>query len=412
MLTAGALHMGLIDEEPSSRFEILVVDDVAPNVALVAAYLTAAGYRVRCASGGQEAIASMTSSPPDLVLLDMVMPGMDGLETCRRMRKLPGGDAPIIFLTAATDRGSHERAVASGADDFLTKPIERTELMLRVRSLLWIQRLRVELRGGYELIREQRDELIRVQRQKEALTALVVHDLKNPLAAIQLTAEYIGMSCKSVCGVQEAAGDIVDAASAMGRMVLNLLDIARSEDGALVPTWTMVDVAGLLEGVLRDQTRTAALRQIVLERTASSLPTIEADADLLRRMLENLVENAIRHSPRGAAVRAALRTTANGDLEVRVSDSGSGVPDAAKARVFEKYVRLEHETMHSAGGNRGLGLTFCRLAAEMHGGTIRVEDNSPQGSVFVVCLPPAPPSSTVRHVSVPHPSQPVEKEMP
>src|SRR6185369_5270762 len=143
-------------------------------------HLIAAGYAAVQADGGERALELFAERRPDLVLLDVLMPRMDGLETCRRLRGLPGGtDTPILFLTALGDLGTHRAALDSGADDFLTKPINRTELMIRIRSLLRIGRLAREQKRSYELIRQQRDALIEAERQRQELSALIVHDLKN-----------------------------------------------------------------------------------------------------------------------------------------------------------------------------------------------------------------------------------------
>ncbi len=219
----------------NTKGNILVVDDNLQNRELAAGHLVSSGYTATLAENGEEGLRLFHQRPADLVLLDVMMPGMDGFETCARLRRLPGGsDISVVFLTALTDLGSHQRAMNSGADDFLTKPINRTELLLRVRSLLWIKRLKDELRDGYDLIRSQRDALLSAQRQREELAQLVVHDLKNPLTSIIGNGYWLAETCTD-SEQARASSQIVQAASAMHRMVMNLLDISRSEDGAMVP---------------------------------------------------------------------------------------------------------------------------------------------------------------------------------
>lgn len=141
--------------------KILVVDDNAANSPLAEAHLVAAGYAVQLAEGGEQGIAAFEEWQPGLVLLDILMPGMDGFETCKRLKKLPAGkDVPVVFLAALSDLSAHEQAMESGADDFLTIPINRTELLIRVRLLLSVKHLRDELNQGYDLIRSQRDALV------------------------------------------------------------------------------------------------------------------------------------------------------------------------------------------------------------------------------------------------------------
>ena len=181
-------------ETPSEEHlsTILVVDDNDANRALAQGALEDEGYRVLLASGGGSALELFSTEKPDCVLLDVRMPDVDGLTACRRIRELPGGDeTPIVFLTALRDVETFDQAVAAGGDDFLTKPVNPAELVVRVRAALKLRQMRAELREHYELLRHQRDTLMRVQLQKERLSAFVVHDLKNPVSAMDLHAQLL-----------------------------------------------------------------------------------------------------------------------------------------------------------------------------------------------------------------------------
>ena len=235
---------------------VLVVDDNLPNREVAEGHLATAGYEAIQAEGGEQALQLIEQHRPDLVLLDVLMPGMDGFETCRQIRMLPVvGDTPILFLTALGDLGTHKQALDSGADDFLTKPINRTELLIRVRSLLRIKQLGDELKNNYDVIRSQRDELLAAQRQKEELTALIVHDLKNPLSSILSNAQYVLSRHQLGVDERESLDDVVRASQSMVRLVMNLLDISRSEDGALVPHVTEFDLPTLLGEVCKEMGR-------------------------------------------------------------------------------------------------------------------------------------------------------------
>ena len=364
---------------------ILVVDDNANNRTLAEAHLKSFGYRVVMAESGEQALEQLIKHAPSLILLDVIMPRMDGYETCARLRQLPqGSDVPIVFLTALADLSSHQRAMDVGVDDFLTKPINRTELMLRVRSLLRIGVLNRDLKENLETIRHQHDQLVRVQKQREELMQHVVHDLKNPLGAIEMNARYMLSSLPSE-EILDAARDIVDSATALRRMVMNLLDICRSEDGQLVPTLTEVDVGNLVSTVIGEHTRESLDRDVQLRAKFDlDQSTVCVDQDLIRRVLENLVVNAIRHAPRSSSIEI-IAQNAGDDVELHVRDLGDGVPEEFRERVFDKYVRLESNTTSLA--NRGLGLTFCRIAVEAHGGRVWVEPNRPSGADFIVRLP-------------------------
>jgi len=368
---------------------ILVVDDHEKNRQLAEAQLVTAGYSVTLAEDGGRALERFGQRVPDLVLLDVMMPKLDGFQTCQRMRALRGGaDVPIVFITALSDLASYEQALASGADDFLTKPVNRTELLMRVRSLLRIKRLNDELKKGSDVIRSQRDALVVAQGQKEELMALVVHDLKNPLTPMLGNVQFLERTPQLGPDQREALRDIGQAAVSMHRMVLNLLDISKSEDGTLAPRLAPLEVGALFEELRSTFGRSAAARNVTIE-AAGPLEKIvmQADADLFRRLLENLLDNAIRHSPSGGTVRLE-GVVEGGRTELGVRDQGPGVPEEHRARVFEKYFQIDRGAASVATrAGRGLGLAFCRLAAEAHGGRIWVEESPPRGSVFRVSLP-------------------------
>lgn len=198
---------------------ILVVDDVAQNRLLVEAHLAAAGYAVTIADGGEAALASFREQAPDLVLLDILMPRMDGFETCRALRGLPGGvETPIVFLTALCDLGTHQAALEAGADDFLTKPINRTELLLRVRSLLRIRHLTRDLAATFERLRDQADELERARARQADLFAELEREVEGPLARLgrELGAADDADPVATLRAARDAAGH---ASAVLGRLV-------------------------------------------------------------------------------------------------------------------------------------------------------------------------------------------------
>lgn len=341
---------------------VLVVDDLASNQLLTEAQLTAAGYDVVLASNGAAALEALTRRPEiEVVLLDAMMPGMDGFETCRRIRELPHGrELPIVFLTASREGATHIRALESGADDFLHKPIDRTELLLRVRSLVRIRRL---------------------QLQRALLTNLLVHDLKNPVTGIISNAEFARDESKEPA--RGAIEDVLSAAGLLQRMVMNLLDIGRAEDGMLRPASTTIDLAQLLEPIVAGNRRRLGIRRLRIDVCTEGV--VRGDPDLLSRVLQNLLDNAVRYAPAGSTIAIDFQKT-DTTTRLKVRDEGPGIPVDARARIFEKYGQAT-ETAKTDRATRGLGLLFCRLVAEAHRGRIWVEDNAPRGTAFVLELP-------------------------
>ncbi len=378
-------------ERPTTAETILVVDDNLQNRLVVEGHLVVEGYRVIQAANGMEAVEVFASDPADLVLLDVVMPVMDGFEACRQIRAMDrGSEVPILFVTAHGDLQTHGKAIESGADDFLSKPIQRVELLLRTKSLLRIKRLKDELARSNVCIASQRDALLRAQEEKRRLSAMIVHDLRGPLGCVLGNADYVLDSASRTESWRQAVLDIHTSADTMDRMLNDLLDIARSEDGALAPKLKPVEVPDLLDEVrsyLRGRERNSNHRIII--DSGPEMGPVQADRDLILRVIENLVENSTKYAPAGTDVRLEVSMEPGERLLFKVRDRGPGVPFEFRSKIFDQYVQLDRDRQKHARGGRGLGLAFCRLAIEAHGGEIWVENNSPTGSTFCFWIPTA-----------------------
>jgi len=362
---------------------ILVADDNAENRAIAKATLEDEGYEVVLANDGEQAIAAFSQRPPDCVLLDIKMPKVDGIAACREIRALPGGqDVPVVFLTALRDVDTFDRAQLAGGDDFMTKPYRTTELVVRVEAALRLRRMASERNDLYAQVKHQRDDLQRLQFQKEQLAAFLVHDLKNPVSSIDLQAELVRRDSAGTERSRRAAARIQDETRALIRMITNLLDISKADEGKFSPTRNEIDLVALGDEVIETLRARAdgAGVTLVAEMT---VPSVRADRDLLRRVFENLVDNAIRHAPEGSAVRLEARVAGDA-TELRVADAGHGIPGDQRERVFERFFQTPDES--GGRSNRGLGLAFCKLAVEAHGGNIRIDDGHP-GAIFCVTLP-------------------------
>jgi len=373
-------------DESEAQPYILVVDDNEQNRALARATLELEDYAVELAKNGEEGLRAFTERTPDCVLLDVRMPVMDGFETCRRMRALPGGaDVPIIFLTASRDVDTFDRAQSCGADDFVTKPVQPTEMVLRVQAAMKVRRLDATNKEYFELVRRQRDDLMRLQLQKERLSSFVVHDLKNPVSSIDLLAQLLQRDKKLPAEARGTADAIRVEVASLLRLILNLLDINKSEEGQLAVAIAPLDVPALAASVLETTQVRARAKEIELTSDLGGVEVLAADRDLIRRVLENLLENALRYAPNGS--RVSLSTMAHADeIELRVADQGKGVPENMRDGIFERFVQLDSGDRTAPRTGRGLGLTFCRLVVEAHGGRIYVEDAAP-GAVFCIRLP-------------------------
>jgi two-component system sensor histidine kinase/response regulator len=358
----------------------MVVDDDAATRALAAEMLAGEGIVTTMAITGEGAIAAFAEARPDCILLDIGLPGMDGITACERIRALPGGDhVAIIFITARRDVETFDRALRVGGDDFLTKPFRATELVVRIETARRLRAIAFE-RGALSLeLKRQRDELQRLQLQNEQMAEFLVHDLKNPVHSIELLAHHM-RRVTAEPRAHTTAQKIREEARGLLRMITNLLDITKSQEGRLVPARRTVDLHRLVATAIGDlEARAAAAKLAMTARI--EVDAAELDPDLVHRVLANLLENAVRHAPEGSTIAVTIKPGAAG-VVLGVADAGPGVPPELRAKLFERFA--------SAGprANYGLGLAFCRIAVEAHGGRIWVEDGA-LGAVFYAELPDA-----------------------
>lgn len=360
-------------------FRVLVVDDNAENRALAKATLEDEDIPVVLATSGEEAIAAFARAPADCVLLDIRMPGIDGITVCERIRALPEGErVAIVFLTAQRDVETFDRALHAGGDDFVTKPFRPSDLLVRIQTAMRLRRM-VSEQGILSMeLKQQRDELLRLQLHKEQLTAFLVHDLKNPVNAIELLAQRVLRNPGADERSRDAATKIQLETRGLMRMLTNLLDIGKADEGRLAPQRQAIDVGELVRAVTDELQAGAAAAEVELV-TQVDAAQLYADRDLLHRVLANLIDNAIRHVPDGSAIRVCAWHVAGG-VELRVIDAGPGLPESLRERVFERFVTGERGASRT---NRGLGLAFCKVAVEAHGGRIWVEDAAP-GAAFCI----------------------------
>lgn len=356
---------------------ILAVDDHAPTLGLVEHCLREGGFEVETAGSGPDALARFAAVRPDLVLLDIQMPGMDGLETCRRLRCLEEGwEVPVLFLTGDERRETQQAAIEAGGDDLIHKPSLHRELLIRIRSLLRIRHLQAALK-------EERDQLREAQEQRERLQQFLVHDLKSALQTVLCSTELLAETAEGPAG--RHAGRILHAVGVLDRMIQDLLDIARSERGLLLGERRPIPVRpAVLQWIEEIRPQFERRGQTIRTELPEGLAVV-GDPELLRRCFLNLMANANRYTPTGGEIRAEAGVL-DGRFRLRVVDEGPGIPEPMRLRIFDPFIRLQGGAAESRSG-AGLGLAFCRVVAQLHGGRIWTEPNEPRGAVFCLEFP-------------------------
>jgi signal transduction histidine kinase len=353
---------------------ILIVDDTPANLKLLGSMLKERGYKPRTVSSGERALEAARLTHPDLVLLDVAMPVMDGFEVCERMKADPDlKDIPILFLSALTDTMVKVKAFRVGGADYITKPFRFEEVEARARTQLELQRQRRELRASYE-------QLGRLEVLRDNLTHMVVHDMRSMLMAISWPLELaIHSEEKRVSYIEQAQ----KATAKLNEMMLLLIDVSRLESGKMPVHKGKCELNQIAQTVIDNHVLMAGNRRLTL--FAEEPICVECDTDLVRRILENLVTNALKFTPSGGFIEVSLAVE-NGMARVTVRDSGCGVSPEYQEKIFEKFGQVQGK---GAQLGTGLGLAFCKLAVTAQGGMIGVESELGQGSAFWFTLPDA-----------------------
>lgn len=379
------------------KSSILVVDDEPHGFDVIEAHLYREGYDLTYVSSGIEALKCLNNIKPDVILLDVMMPDLDGIEVCRKIKSNhQQKHIPIIMVTALNSKEDLARSFEAGADDFLTKPVSGIELRARVRSML--------------RIKQQYDALQATLNLREELSNMIVHDLRNPLTKIIAGSSLLldsNLDEEDIKDVQL----ILSAGRQLNLLINDLLILTKMESGKMLLNRIAVDLNKLATTALSEFAGVAASKDINLKsQLAEQVNPVYVDVNLLGRVFDNLLSNALKFSPRQSTITLQIdylesRVDAEQHLEsgsnhvsvintvtnsvqhkqaiIRLIDEGPGVREDLKKRIFDKY---EVGNIMSEFSQLGLGLAFCKMVVEAHNGTIFVEANQPHGSIFTVVL--------------------------
>jgi signal transduction histidine kinase len=379
---------------------ILVADDVAANVELLFDQLHVLGFRAIAASDGPSALAACFEHRPDLCILDVSMPAGDlgvddrstGFEVCRRIKRDPRTKSiPVIFVTALNDTTDRVKAIEAGGDDFLTKPHNRLVLGARVRSL-------IKLKAATDSLEDTLRKLREVEKMRDDLMKMIVHDLKTPLTSVLATLEMLIDRDFGTLNDQQhnALEDAESKAEDLLALIGDLLEVSRIEEATMTLDLQKIAPDALLTEVLHEWSIRFQQEQAAASIDVSEdAPAFEADKGLLKRVIGNLVQNALTHSANAVTLQLSARRDGDGVL-FTIADNGPGIPPEYHEVIFRKFERVKNPTIPRTRSS-GLGLAFCKLVVDAHGGRIWVQSaGEGKGSAFHFSLPTRPAHREVR----------------
>ena len=390
--------------------KVLLVDDNPMNLGVVADYLGEQGFTILIARDGQSALEKASFAHPDIILLDVMMPGMDGFETCRRLKEDPATrPIPVIFMTALSETAHKVTGFEAGAVDYVTKPIQQEEVQARLVTHLRLH----ELTEHLEALVQQRtaeleqayQRLERLDQAKSDFISVVSHELRTPLTIIDGYSQVLKDDAliRQHEQLQGQVDSILVGAKRMLEIINLVVDATRIDQGGInlhpepislyeVGTWAML--------YFRQATQERQI-QVSVDGLAQA-PEVRADSDLLRRIFIQLLSNAIKYTPDGGSItltaQAASGADGQAEVEIVVSDTGIGINPDEQELIFEKFYRVEKASLHTSsttrfkGGGPGLGLSIVRGIVQAHGGRVWVEspgrdEQTCPGSRFVIRLP-------------------------
>jgi len=359
---------------------ILVVDDVPRNIQVVASVLGDAGYEIMPATSGAQALDRVQTRLPDLILLDLMMPEMDGLETCAKLKAGAAAKVPVIFLTASNELAHLVKAFEAGAVDYVTKPFNPQELLARVATHL-------ELKHSRDALEKQTQRLRQLNEEKNEYLGIAAHDLRGPLNNI-IASSHMLLTEDDLDPEEEREmlQFVHQSAKHMSELVRNLLDVNAIEAGQLRLNPVACSLLEIVSSALDSHRHRAVLKEQQLEFTApGGLVGVVVDPNATLQVVDNLVSNAIKYSPPRKSIQVHLLQQ-DGKARLVVKDHGPGLTPEDQKRLFGKFARLSAKP---TGGevSIGLGLSIVKKMVEASGGKVWCESEPGNGAAFIVEWP-------------------------
>jgi len=360
---------------------VLIVDDNATNIKVIALTLRAQNYKLVIATNGNEAIELVDKTRPDLILLDVMMPGMDGYETCSIIKsKEENENIPVLFLTALNDKENIVKGFNAGGVDYITKPFNKDEFLSRVRTHLELKHTRDELE-------QTSKHLASLNSLKDKMFSVIGHDLRSPLGSVKMTLEFLADTADSSCGeeMKSTLDLMVKTTDEVFSLLENLLGWAKSQSGNLSIEPETISLKELIQNIYLLNKGNLGLKELDFKLNVADGIKVFADLNTLQIVFRNLLSNAIKFTPdKGSIVISA--TEKEDKVNIVVKDTGVGIPKESIPKLFDSTLHFTTYGTNRESGS-GIGLMLCQDFIKRNNGEVRLESEVGKGTSFIVVLP-------------------------
>lgn len=361
---------------------VLVVDDNPKNVQIIALLLRELKYKIIISVNGKSAVDLVERARPDLILMDVMMPGMDGFEACQIIKTKPeNANIPVIFLTAMSEKVNIVKGFEAGGVDYITKPFNKEELISRIKTHL-------ELKFARDEMHQMTNHLVELNSIKDKMFSVIGHDLRSPLGSIKMTLDFL----KSDTGQQYKIEDFRNSVNILAQttdevfgLLENLLGWAKSQSGNLSVVPEEINVRDLVHSVYLLHKGSFTHKKLSFENNVANSSMVCADMNMLKTVLRNLLSNAIKYTPEGGTISIGT-TELNEHTHIIVTDNGVGIPPENLTRLFDQKQHLTTYGTNKESGS-GLGLILCQSFVKSNNGQLMVESKQGKGSSFIIELP-------------------------
>lgn len=365
-----------------SEYKILIVDDVMSNVLLLKVLLTNEKFAIATASNGRQALEQVEKENPDLVLLDVMMPDMSGFEVAQHLKSNPNtADIPIIFLTALNSTADIVKGFQVGANDFISKPFNKEELIIRVTH-------QISLVAAKRLILSKTEELQRTIAGRDKLYSVIAHDLRSPMGSIKMVLNMLILNLPSE-KIGAEMYELLTMANQTTEDVFSLLDNllkwTKSQIGKLNVVYQDVDLVEVTDGVIEIFSMVASLKKIRIHEMKPEKMMVNADIDMLKTVVRNLLSNAIKFSKENSEVLVKMEEV-DGMAVVSVQDYGCGISEEGQKKLLHTDTHFSTFGTNNEEGS-GLGLLLCKDFVVKNGGKLWITSKEGEGSIFSFSIP-------------------------